>query len=168
MVWTNIWQWAEYTVSHTTPAIADFGESGSYFIEKHVFWFSLWYLPSHMWFTVSWKRPEAAAPSADSAWSSSRRSAGVHSWLANLHFLCCLIFDLWFTLCFSSEPCAMFVHTVTVKGTKCSCMNDCFNTKWNFQDSVALSFMLFENLGLVLNPVVPLYHYLKHKLLTSM
>lgn len=34
-------EWAEYTVSHTTPAIADFGESGSYFIEKYVFWFSL-------------------------------------------------------------------------------------------------------------------------------
>lgn len=34
-------EWAEYTVSHTTPTIADFGESGSYFIEKYVFWFSL-------------------------------------------------------------------------------------------------------------------------------
>lgn len=31
-----------------------------------------------------------------------------------------------------------------------------------FQDNVALSFMLFENLGFVLNTVVPLHHYLKH------
>lgn len=30
-----------------------------------------------------------------------------------------------------------------------------------FQDNVALSFMLFENLGFVLNTVVPLHHYLK-------